>query len=164
MNKKEKGTELEFIDFHQLQIENKKYIKDVDEKNKYLLKQKVNIGRISQNKNQVKGELKEIEKKLAESNDEIENKKQELKKLEKRKIDHEKTDKKLDSKIKSLSEKQKQAQVKIEIEHHIKEKNVEEQLMKILGTLTKKLKIEQVGDTLSQSESKTFDEDKIFMA
>jgi hypothetical protein len=28
------GDDLKFIDFHQLQIENKKFVKDIDEKNK----------------------------------------------------------------------------------------------------------------------------------
>ena len=31
------GDDLKFIDFYQLQIENKKYVKEIDEKNKKLL-------------------------------------------------------------------------------------------------------------------------------
>jgi hypothetical protein len=33
-HKVEMGDDLKFIDFHQLQIENKKFVKDIDEKNK----------------------------------------------------------------------------------------------------------------------------------
>ena len=42
IEKKDSNNELQFIDFHQLQIENKKYVKEVDEKNKLLLKLKPN--------------------------------------------------------------------------------------------------------------------------
>jgi hypothetical protein len=38
--KEEMGDDLKFIDFHQLQIENKKYLKDITEKNKKLTKLK----------------------------------------------------------------------------------------------------------------------------
>ena len=61
IEKKDKSNELEFIDFHQLQIENKKYVKEVDEKNKLLLKLKMTIGKITQDKNKTKDRLnKEI--------------------------------------------------------------------------------------------------------
>ena len=38
------GDDLKFIDFHQLQIENKKYVKEVDEKNAKLLGLKIATG------------------------------------------------------------------------------------------------------------------------
>jgi len=41
------GDDLKFIDFHQLQIENKKYVKLIDEKNKRLLTLKIATGKIS---------------------------------------------------------------------------------------------------------------------
>ena len=50
IEKKDSNNELQFIDFHQLQIENKKYVKEVDEKNKLLLKLKMTIGKITQDK------------------------------------------------------------------------------------------------------------------
>lgn len=40
------GDDLKFIDFHQLQIENKKYVKEIDLKNKNLLDLKVSTGLI----------------------------------------------------------------------------------------------------------------------
>lgn len=42
--KEEMGDDLKFIDFHQLQIENKKYVKDIDQKNKDLLELKITTG------------------------------------------------------------------------------------------------------------------------
>jgi hypothetical protein len=38
------GDDLKFIDFHQLQIENKKYFKEIDEKNTKLLSLKIATG------------------------------------------------------------------------------------------------------------------------
>lgn len=46
--KEEMGEDLKFIDFHQLQIENKKYVKEIDEKNQKLLSLKIATGKISQ--------------------------------------------------------------------------------------------------------------------
>ena len=57
IEKKDANNELQFIDFHQLQIENKKYVKEVDEKNKLLLKLKMTIGKITQDKNNYKHSL-----------------------------------------------------------------------------------------------------------
>jgi hypothetical protein len=54
IEKKDSNNELQFIDFHQLQIENKKYVKEVDEKNKLLLKLKMTIGKITQDKNKIR--------------------------------------------------------------------------------------------------------------
>ena len=44
-HKEEMGDDLKFIDFHQLQIENKKHVKEIDEKNKKLLALKLNAGK-----------------------------------------------------------------------------------------------------------------------
>lgn len=41
------GDELKFIDFHQLQIENKKYVKEIEEKNDALMKFKISSGKIA---------------------------------------------------------------------------------------------------------------------
>lgn len=38
------GDDLKFIDFHQLQIENKKYVKEIDQKNADLLDLKIATG------------------------------------------------------------------------------------------------------------------------
>ena len=44
--KEEMGDDLKFIDFHQLQIENKVYVKEIDEKNKKLLQLKIATGNL----------------------------------------------------------------------------------------------------------------------
>lgn len=46
--KEEMGDDLKFIDFHQLQIENKVYVKEIDEKNKKLLQLKIATGTFPQ--------------------------------------------------------------------------------------------------------------------
>lgn len=40
------GDDLKFIDFHQLQIDNKKYVKEIDEKNRKLLTLKSSTGKL----------------------------------------------------------------------------------------------------------------------
>jgi len=44
--KEEMGDDLKFIDFHQLQIENKKYVKEIDDKNGKLMDLKISTGKI----------------------------------------------------------------------------------------------------------------------
>jgi len=96
IEKKDKSNELQFIDFHQLQIENKKYVKEVDEKNKLLLKLKMTIGKITQDKNKCKDKLNdeiknlqslrqktlEKEKQIERIKDMIDNQKEEEKRIE----------------------------------------------------------------------------------
>jgi len=56
-HKEEMGDDLKFIDFHQLQIENKKHVKDIDERNKKLLALKLNSGKTVQTLNSLKKKL-----------------------------------------------------------------------------------------------------------
>lgn len=60
------GDDLKFIDFHQLQIENKKFVKDIDEKNKQLVQLKLQSGTTIQTLNKLKKELLEEQQKLQE--------------------------------------------------------------------------------------------------
>jgi predicted nucleic acid-binding Zn-ribbon protein len=53
------GDDLKFIDFHQLQIENKKHVKDIDERNKKLLSLKLNSGKTVQTLNSLKKKLQD---------------------------------------------------------------------------------------------------------
>ncbi len=53
---------MKFIDFHQLQIENKKHVKDIDDRNKKLLTLKLNSGKTVQTLNSLKKKLKDSEK------------------------------------------------------------------------------------------------------
>ena len=61
-HKEEMGDDLKFIDFHQLQIENKKHVKDIDDRNKKLLTLKLNSGKTVQTLNALKKKLKDSEK------------------------------------------------------------------------------------------------------
>jgi predicted nucleic acid-binding Zn-ribbon protein len=56
------GEDLKFIDFHQLQIENKKHVKDIDDRNKKLLKLKLDSGKIVQKLNSLKKNLSMAER------------------------------------------------------------------------------------------------------
>jgi len=58
-HKEEMGDDLKFIDFHQLQIENKKHVKDIDERNKKLLALKLNSGKTVQTLNALKKKLQD---------------------------------------------------------------------------------------------------------
>lgn len=58
-HKEDMGDDLKFIDFHQLQIENKKHVKDIDERNKKLLALKLNSGKTVQTLNALKKKLQD---------------------------------------------------------------------------------------------------------
>ena len=58
-HKEDMGDDLKFIDFHQLQIENKKHVKDIDERNKKLLSLKLNSGKTVQTLNGLKKRLQD---------------------------------------------------------------------------------------------------------
>ena len=58
-HKEEMGDDLKFIDFHQLQIENRKHVKDIDERNKKLLALKLNSGKTVQTLNSLKKKLQD---------------------------------------------------------------------------------------------------------
>lgn len=78
-HKEEMGDDLKFIDFHQLQIENKKHVKDIDERNKKLLALKLNSGKTVQTLNSLKKKLQDAQrqKDIIESDMSLKIKKQE---------------------------------------------------------------------------------------
>ena len=74
----EMGDDLKFIDFHQLQIENKKYIKEIDDKNDKLQKLKLETGNIVTKWNNKKKKLNaQLEQKDKQEKD-IKQKKEQL--------------------------------------------------------------------------------------
>lgn len=79
-HKEEMGDELKFIDFHQLQIENKKHVKDIDERNKKLLALKLNSGKTVQTLNGLKKKLQDALKEQSRIESEMEIKIQKQKK------------------------------------------------------------------------------------
>jgi hypothetical protein len=106
IDSKDKNNDLQFIDFHQLQIENKKYLKEVDEKNKMLLKQKMTIGKISQDKNKMKDKLNLEIQNLKNISDEIVDKDNKICKIEKMIQKQEKKKKKDEELTQQLDRKQ----------------------------------------------------------
>ncbi len=70
------GEDLKFIDFHQLQIENKKHVKDIDERNLKLIRLKVSAATTVQNLNDLKVKLAEEEAKEKSNEKELVGKEQ----------------------------------------------------------------------------------------
>jgi len=64
-HKSEMGEELKFIDFHQLQIENKKHVKDIDDRNHKLLLLKTSSANTVASLQELKDKLAEAEKQSA---------------------------------------------------------------------------------------------------
>jgi hypothetical protein len=62
--KEEMGDVLHYIDFHQLQIENKQYVAKIEERNQELLKLKMTTGSTVQVLNSLKKQLQDV---IAES-------------------------------------------------------------------------------------------------
>ena len=56
-HKEEMGDDLKFIDFHQMQIANKKHVKDIEERNKKVLKLKLSAGTTTQALNKLRKNL-----------------------------------------------------------------------------------------------------------
>ena len=59
--KEEMGDDLKFIDFHQMQIANKKHVKEIEERNRKLLKLKLSSGSANQMYTKLKRNLAEAE-------------------------------------------------------------------------------------------------------
>lgn len=153
LDNKDNSQELKFIDFYQLQIENKKYMKEVDEKNKMLLKLKMTIGKISQDKNRYK---RDLENKISTLNKiKVDSVKQvhEYEKIEDMIQTQEDKENEIASKTKDLGTKHNQLRKMISIEDHVQEKNIENELFKIYNTLKKKLEIEEINKIRSKTNS-----------
>ena len=87
------GDELKFIDFHQLQIENKKYVKEIEEKNQKLLDSKINSGKIGAELLNVKKKLNEVVNQITKYEKEIEEKQkliQDLKNIKNQQLEKQK--------------------------------------------------------------------------
>ena len=85
------GEDLKFIDFHQLQIENKKHVKDINDRNDKLRKLKLDQGKIVQKLNYLKKNLQEamkeqedLERKINDYNQSLLKKKEDIKKTQKK--------------------------------------------------------------------------------
>jgi hypothetical protein len=145
LDNKDNSQELKFIDFYQLQIENKKYMKEVDEKNKMLLKLKMTIGKISQDKNRYKNDLDHKILSLNKTKVDTVKSVHEYEKIEDMIQTQENKENEIAGKTKDLGTKHNQLRNMIDIEVHVNEKNIENELYKIYNTLNKKLEIEKIN-------------------
>ena len=134
---------MQFIDFHQLQIENKKYVKEVDEKNKLLLKLKMTIGKITQDKNNYKNRLTNELQKSMDNRREIKRNRQDKEKLRLMNIRQNKISEERHQETNMLHNKLTKG-AKLLTNHHVREKNIEKELIPILDNLKKKLEIEEI--------------------
>jgi hypothetical protein len=141
--KEQANDDLQFIDFHQLQIENKKLVRDIDDKNKQLLSLKVNAGTNTQNLTHTKDELNHEEKELKSLTEQIE---ESTKNIE--------INEKMIAKVKkmTLAIERKNRKFKIQkyesdnlpsVSDYIDLKNQEASLLKKLSTLERKIQIAQ---------------------
>jgi len=82
--KNEAGDDLKFIDFHQLQIENKKSIREIEQRNSQLMQYKLNATRVMQTLQSLKTQLHDASREEKFNADE-------MKSMEQKKIKNEKT-------------------------------------------------------------------------
>ena len=71
-HKEEMGDDLKFIDFHQMQIANKKHVKDIEERNRKVLKLKLSSGTTTQALNKLRKNLQVAQKREMEIKKEME--------------------------------------------------------------------------------------------
>ena len=90
--KEEMGDDLKFIDFHQMQIANKKHVKEIEERNKKLIKLKLSCGSTTQLLTQYKKKLADAEFKAKQFD---KDKAAKLASLTKKQIEIERTEKKI---------------------------------------------------------------------
>ena len=145
IEKKDSNNELQFIDFHQLQIENKKYVKEVDEKNKMLLKLKMTIGKITQDKNNYKNKLTNELRNSMNNKKEIKKNLQDKEKLKLMHLRQNEIAEKRDKETNMLHNKLNKGG-RLTTNNHIREKNIEKELTYILDNLKKKLEIEKIRE------------------
>ena len=143
IERKDANNELQFIDFHQLQIENKKYVKEVDEKNKLLLKLKMTIGKMTQDKNNYKNRLSNELQRSMDHRIEIKRNRQDKEKLKLMNIKQNKISEERDFQTNMLHNKLTKG-ANLVTNHHVREKNIEKELTHILDNLNKKLDIEKI--------------------
>ena len=93
-SKDEMGDDLKFIDFHQMQIQNKKHIDDIEDRNDRLLKFKNSSANVSHTLQKLKNNLDEAKKRADDIRKEMETKTASMRKKEQDIIDTNKSIKK----------------------------------------------------------------------
>eukprot|EP01022_Parablepharisma_sp_SALTPOND_P028238 TRINITY_DN6_c0_g3_i1.p11 TRINITY_DN6_c0_g3~~TRINITY_DN6_c0_g3_i1.p11 ORF type:complete len:300 (+),score=85.31 TRINITY_DN6_c0_g3_i1:259-1158(+) len=103
--KTDTGDGLKFIDFHQLEIENQKHMKEIDEENKTLLRLKNESGKINGLLKDIKDKLERKEKELHDKIEDISNKERNIAAAYKEKKAAEEEAKKTTARIRKLERK-----------------------------------------------------------
>lgn len=109
--KTDTGDGLKFIDFHQLEIENQKHMKEIDEENKTLLRLKNESGSINDMLKKMKDELANAENDLRSKKEEIKSRLKNIESAKKEEEDAERITKNTTNQIRKLERKANRMQV-----------------------------------------------------
>lgn len=143
--KRDKGDQLKFIDFHQLQIENKKFLKELTEKNESLLELKLQTGSIIENLNESKKRLADQLQLKEQYKKDISTKKVQLEVVKKEKKDLTNMITEVQNKNEKLtlqkSKMDDNKNLKMKINNFIKDKETENALKYEIKNLKRKIEI-----------------------
>lgn len=144
--KEEMGDDLKFIDFHQLQIENKKYVKEIEDKNDKLLKLKQEtgtiVGRWNDKKKKLMLQLEQkvaLQKEIKQKEEQQENKAFEIAKFRKINSEQDAENDKLREQKKKIEDNK--SSDMMGIENFIRDKNEERDLKYANNNLLRKIEI-----------------------
>jgi len=144
-HKEEMGDDLKFIDFHQLQIENKKHVKDIDERNQKLLALKLTTGKTVQKLNQLKQRLNaELEQEKIKEDNIVDMKK----KLEQTKVDiikAQKEAKRYNDEYRNLQAQKNRSKDMPGVESYVNQKKQVAELKKAVKNWKRKIEIAKIA-------------------
>lgn len=144
-HKQEMNDDLKFIDFHQLQIENKKHVKDIDERNRKLVKLKKIKGNTDSELDNLKGRLAESEKMRDKYKRNIE---AQEKSMEETKVQIQETKKQvedLEIEEQKLEAKKQRTKDMPEVKHYVEEKKNEKILLESIKNWKRKIEIAEIA-------------------
>ena len=141
--KTDTGDGLKFIDFHQLEIENQKHMKEIDEENKTLLRLKNESGHINGMLKTIKDDLEKKEKELHDKIEDIRNKQRSIEYAQKEKEEAERISKNTTTQIRKLERKANRWQTDTKEVTYIQRKKELERLRKKLQDLQKSCEIHE---------------------
>ncbi|KRX10072.1 hypothetical protein PPERSA_08475 [Pseudocohnilembus persalinus] len=154
IKKEEMGDDLKFIDFHQLQIENKKYVKEIDEKNQKLLKLKISTGKISTKlidlRSELQSALNEVGQKTHQNADlktSITRVKQQQEKITKQKEDLDRDKRKLKFEKDKMENEQNRNddQITLDTMGYVKLKSIQKKLLYDIKNYLRKIDIAELS-------------------
>ena len=144
-HKEEMGDDLKFIDFHQLQIENKKHVKDIDERNQKLLALKLTTGKTVQKLNQLKQRLNAELSEEKKKQDEIIEMKDKLDHTKKDTLKVKKESKKYESEYRNLNAQKNRNKDMPGVEEYVKQKQKVSELKNSVKNWKRKIEIAEIA-------------------